>query len=529
MDAAQTGEHAPARSGESNENKGCLVAGQVAEAQKRQSEYCSMRREDLLPRYLPPFGYVKDTPMVLTREEREKLESEIAEAIAEKEPPESNRQEVEKLVSLVQKIGRQVSPSCKVYAMLFGSRLYDLCTSSSDVDIVVNVKVPNVNPAVAHARFFNRLAKGLRQTRGFTMVVKVPHARIPIIKFQYVCRTGEVLDGDISLNSSIGLSKSNLIASFVDMDPRVRQLLMMLKLWGSARRITNQNTLNSYGLLMMGIAFLISRRVVPPLQLLDTLSMNGTGWKRLSKIQRNAEGIHRLYDTGAADSTNGSKEHVISCIQTRRPLPDWRVDGQRAYFYCRRPGQEWKSPNKSSVAVLLYEFFRYYGCEFDAMHNAISPRLGSCEIPRSWLHELQAPAPDMYLTMPMEWRNELRLLAIEDPFDLSVNCARNATPEWCEGLLWEMRRAAWTLLPKKDGHGSIERLLLEPSTHLYSDPLVWATAYHRLFPTLQALIREQVFDPKEDAGPASIIDLQEHENSELSKIECADMHVKQLE
>ncbi|KAI8320544.1 PAP/OAS1 substrate-binding domain-containing protein [Martensiomyces pterosporus] len=456
--------------------------------------------------------------MAISKGEQAKLDAELVARLCDLEPSRENKQEVDHLVALICRLGRKANPKGKVYASLFGSRVYNMCTNSSDVDIMVTVRVPDKNPEVAYTRFFNRLAYAMRCHRKFELVVKVSHARVPIIKFTYRCHSGQVLDGDISLNGSMGAAKSKLIATYVDMDPRVRQVLLVLKLWGKARGITDHNTLNSYGLMMMGIAFLISRRVVPPLQLVNTAVINQAGWKRLARIQSNADEVHSLYGASIADATSerGSGS-VIQCIQTRNPLPDWRVDGKRAYFLGGKFISEWKSPNKHSAPKLLYEFFRYYGCEFDPMRNVVSPRLGSAGIPRSWLYELQVPEPAMYLSLPTQWRSDLRLLAIEDPFELSVNCARNATPEWCEGLFWEMRRAAWALQPRPGGFGGIQRLLLEPSQDTFGDASVWATAYHRLLPLLQNLVEEQVFDAKKDVRPASIIDMGELENTELAK------------
>ncbi|KAJ2332548.1 hypothetical protein GGI00_002738, partial [Coemansia sp. RSA 2681] len=163
---------------------------------------------------------------------------------------------------------------------------------------------------------------------------------------------------------------------------------------------------------------------------------------------------------------------------------------------------------------------------FDPRAHAISPRLGSPAIARASLPHL-APPIDERLTIaePNRWRNGLRLLAIEDPFDLTVNCGRSAPPEWVEGLLWEMRRAAWALLPPSSSSSSkstssssspLDRLLLSPSERIFCDPGVWASAYHRAFqPPLPSAVAP-VYDAAADATPERTVDLERLELAQLT-------------
>ncbi|KAI7821441.1 hypothetical protein BX661DRAFT_67279 [Kickxella alabastrina] len=366
--------------------------------------------------------------------------------------------------------------------------------NSSDLDVLLTVKVPGEDAEVKHVEFFHNLAKGLYSDRGFTKVIKIMHARVPIIKFEYLTRGNVRLEGDISINGSMSVAKTNLISSYMQIDSRVREVLLVLKVWGIRRGIINQNVLNSFGLMMMGIAFLVSRRVVPPLQLISTAKVGNRMWTNLDALHADPEAIARMYQTEPLDEQSSNTDGIC-CLHSGKVLPDWSVEGIRGYFMNNSSSNSWKSPNDSSAAELIHELFHFYGNEFDPINHAISPRLGTASIPRTSLSELQVPSCTMHLTSPENWHRSLRLLAIEDPFELEINCGRNAPPEWVEGFLWEMRRAAWALEPRRTGsrHSAIKRLLVEPSANIFKSADVWAPAYRILLPVLQSVLEEEVF------------------------------------
>ncbi|KAJ1946234.1 hypothetical protein EC988_005584, partial [Linderina pennispora] len=347
------------------------------------------RKQAIFAKYLPMFDSVRNTPLGASEANEQQLQNEIRQLVVEREPCKENQETVDKIVKTVGLVGRRVMEGARVNAELFGSRRYNLATNTSDVDIMLSVRVPSQDAEVNHAKFFSRFAKRLRNTPGFRVQAMITHARVPIVKFQFRSRHGGCFQGDISLNSSMGLSKSRMIETYVNMDSRVKDVMSVVRAWAEARNITCSHCLNSYALSMMILAFLIGRRVVPPLQLTKTHQFTRSGWRRLEEIQHNPDLIRDLYD----NTISGGRGAVISCIETGEPLPDWRVDGTRAYFMGTQTSQQWVSPNKHSSATLVYEFFRYYGFDFDPMQHAVSVRLGSPEIPRMSLYELQAPEP----------------------------------------------------------------------------------------------------------------------------------------
>ncbi|KAJ2343826.1 hypothetical protein GGH91_003069 [Coemansia sp. RSA 2671] len=518
--------------GKGSDPDGSLAVTQTIDAHSTAKR---LRREatDLAQlKFLPTFDHVASTTLAgLSHSQHTELNQAIVDAAWHWQPSVQNVDEVSGLVSRVEALARIATQGRFVTARLFGSRKYGLCSDQSDVDITLSVSSPRgINGMKSEAdnhRFFRDLAAKLRKAAGFTRVVDVSHARVPIIKFVYVTLDKHRLEGDISLNGSKGLAKSGLVAAYLGMDPRVRQVLAVLKMWAVRRDITNHNALNSFGLLMMAIAFLISRKVVPPLQMLATAQVTPQAWERLVRIHNCPEEIAMLYPGGHSASAPTAPENArfaassaVRCLQSGADLPEWTVDGTRAYYLNGGDLHRWRSPNKDSPAALLFDMFRYYGFEFDPQSHAISPRLGSTAIPRDSLYLL--PPQDTGLTIgePNKWRHSVRWLAIEDPFDLSVNCGRNAPPEWVEGLLWEMRRAAWALLPldRPQGGGPsspLDRLLLPPTESVYCDPGIWASAYHRALRSSGS--EAPLFDPAVDCVPERTVDLEGLEDAQLAR------------
>ncbi|KAJ2731632.1 hypothetical protein IW152_004398 [Coemansia sp. BCRC 34962] len=481
-------------------------------------------------KFLPTFDHVASLTLAgLSHSQHMDLNAGIADMTRYWQPSAQNADEVSDLISRVEALARVASQGRFVTARLFGSRKYGLCSDQSDVDITLSLHSPRGSGRMREAdnrHFFRDLAAKLRKAAGFTRVIDVSHAYVPIIKFVYLTRDKNRLEGDISLNGGKGLAKSRLLLAYLGMDSRVRQVLSVVKMWAIRRDIINHNTLNSFGLLMMAIAFLISRKVIPPLQMLTTAQITPQAWERLARIHHCPHKIAMLYPATSSASAPTTPENArfaassaVRCLQSGAGLPEWTIDGTRAYYFNGGDLHRWRSLNRDSPATLLFDMFRYYGFEFNPQLHAISPRLGSTTIPRTSLYQLPPLDSELTIDEPNKWRHSVRLLAIEDPFDLAVNCGRNAPPEWVEGLLWEMRRAAWALLPldRPQGgglHSPLDRLLLPPTENIYCDPGIWASAYHRALQSSGSAV--SLFDPAVDCVPDRTVDLESLENTQLA-------------
>jgi len=114
-------------------------------------------------------------------------------------------------------------------------------------------------------------------------VKMLPRARIPIIKLN-MPPTSTIPEGmacDIGFENRLALENTRLLLTYAMVDPRLRTLVLFLKVWTKRRKINNpyRGTLSSYGYVLLVIHFLShvkQPRVVPNLQRLplpDTIPL----------------------------------------------------------------------------------------------------------------------------------------------------------------------------------------------------------------------------------------------------------------
>ncbi|KAJ2711625.1 hypothetical protein H4R19_003160 [Coemansia spiralis] len=422
------------------------------------------------PRFLPSLFSVADISARELYGHGHIIDGDIARILREWQPDQASGKATAEALHQIRSLAPVVLGNMDITVELFGSRSYGICKSSSDIDVAIHMAPDTPRWDVDMSYIGPRFRNALRRRDGFSKVLWLGHARVPIIKFDFYY-AGKVYEGDISFGNELGPTKTRLLRAYMLADRRVSPVLAMLKHWGERRQITNSNVLNSFGLMMMALAFLIDERVVPPLQLLSTVGGFGKDSAGAGAVSLESAYGQRL------------------CLQTNEPLLSESIDGHECYFLCDEDELgRWHSPNDTPAHVLLLRMFRYYGAVFNPVADAISPRLGRKSIPRHALHKLNALDPRRLLAQTNRWRNDLRLLAIEDPFELTVNCGRNAPPEWVEGLLWEMRRAAWAMHQGlRSAQGAVlKRLFLPPSLDIYCDAGVWAPAFRRLVSQLNS-------------------------------------------
>ncbi|KAJ3998863.1 hypothetical protein F5050DRAFT_1805559 [Lentinula boryana] len=169
--------------------------------------------------------------------------------------------------------------SSRYRVSLFGSTLYGVFTPNSDLDmIILDPDRPNGQRIrkVAPIYGIRNLAKNFRKA-GFTQVVAVPKAKVPIVKF-YDPVTN--LYGDINANERLGLFNSRLIKHYCDIQPLLRPMLAFIKGWAKPLGLNKPGiedgppTFSSYALTLMTIAFLQNIRLVPNLQDIDIDEMD---------------------------------------------------------------------------------------------------------------------------------------------------------------------------------------------------------------------------------------------------------------
>lgn len=105
---------------------------------------------------------------------------------------------------------------------------------------------------------FSRLEVLLRKA-GFTNVMAIPKATVPIVKF-YDPRTQ--LHVDLNCNNRLGLINTALLRTYCDLWAPLRLMILFIKTWAKARSLNDPSGANgpssfsSYCLALMCVAFM---------------------------------------------------------------------------------------------------------------------------------------------------------------------------------------------------------------------------------------------------------------------------------
>ncbi|GAA5966982.1 hypothetical protein JCM3765_004421 [Sporobolomyces pararoseus] len=319
---------------------------------------------------------------------------------------EQARQYLEKLV-------QTISPGSKL--LPFGSMANGFALKNSDMDLCcfLGKDAPVRQPS----ELVEQLGTLIERETNF-YVKMLPRARIPIIKLN-MPPTSTIPEGmacDIGFENRLALENTRLLLTYAMVDPRLRTLVLFLKVWTKRRKINNpyRGTLSSYGYVLLVIHFLshvIKPRVVPNLQRLPL-----------------------------PDST---------------PLEDLTYQGHDISFFDDLDQLSQVFPelgtNFETSGELLIDFFKYFANGFDYAKSVISIRsekgtLGKEE--KGWNSDIEFD-PEMIV-------RDSHKLCIEDPFALDYNVARTVTKDGLYTIRGEFMRAVrilTTSLPRNTQSG----------------------------------------------------------------------------
>ncbi|XP_053558405.1 terminal uridylyltransferase 7 [Bombina bombina] len=244
---------------------------------------------------------------------------------------------------------------------LFGSSKNGFGFKQSDLDICMTFDGIETAEELDCIRTIEDLARLLRKHQGLRNILPITTAKVPIVKFYHV-RSG--LEGDISLYNTLALHNTRLLASYADIDPRVKYICYIMKVFTKMCDIgdASRGSLSSYAYTLMVLYYLQQRNppVIPVLQ--------------------------EIY--------KGNKK------------PEILVDGWNVYFFNKLDhlAQYWPDydKNKESVGELWLGLLRYYTEEFDFKEHVICIRRKS-----------------LLTTFKKQWTS--KYIVIEDPFDLNHN------------------------------------------------------------------------------------------------------------
>ncbi|KAI5475708.1 poly(U) polymerase CID1, partial [Pseudohyphozyma bogoriensis] len=217
----------------------------------------------------------------------------------------------------------------------FGSMANGFALKNSDMDLCCFLSSTSPRPPASEC--VEQLGRLIVEETNFS-VKMLPRARIPIIKLVLppTATVPFALACDIGFENRLALENTRLLWSYNRIDPRVRTMVLFLKVWTKRRQINSpyRGTLSSYGYVLLVIHFLVHVKN-PPV---------------LPNLQR----IPPISPVSLASVSHDGHDIFFSDLAA---LPQ--------YF---------QTTNTDSVGQLLIDFFRFYSNQFNYTKEVVSLR-----------------------------------------------------------------------------------------------------------------------------------------------------------
>ena len=249
----------------------------------------------------------------------------------------------------------------------FGSAESGLSLKGADFDLCLQISEAN------QKKIIKRIG-GMLRGQGMESVQILSRAKVPIVKF-IDPRSG--LNVDISINNTLALYNTKLLAQYAKVDKRVRELVLCVKYWALHRNISDppNGTLSSYAWSILVINHLIQENVIPNLQV-------------------------------ASDRT------IVE------------ID-KREYDITINEDSKLENGSDKSIGELLYSFFLNYAT-FDWNSDIVSIRNGKAltRDEKGWMNEEPTALDVINSEKEKPPRMGEHHLSIEDPFDIEHDLSR---------------------------------------------------------------------------------------------------------
>ncbi|CAH1160143.1 unnamed protein product [Phaedon cochleariae] len=139
-------------------------------------------------------------------------------------------------------------PRCQIFP--FGSTVTGLGFKSSDIDVYI----AGIRHGDNNVPLLYKIRTILRHSQLFTNAIVIANAKIPILKCVHI-QSG--MNCDINIRNMLGVCNSNLINYYLNLDMKIRRIMLFIKYWAKTHKLTGQNHLfTNYSLSLMLIFFL---------------------------------------------------------------------------------------------------------------------------------------------------------------------------------------------------------------------------------------------------------------------------------
>ena len=383
-------------------------------------------------------------------------ESALLEIVGKKTP---KKEYLESLFFEFEKINKVIRALFDVDGNIYGSLVNGFPTSSSDIDVVINLPqqleqgVVSDEPALEDAGEdaqeppssknlveLNQLYEAMvEEFKDEFVLQKIETARVPIL----VARKNNI-EINISFNHQVVIHNSALLKAYSEISPRVRELVILVKHWAKQRELNDalQGTLSSYSYVLLVISFLQQKGLLPDLQ--------SSGQCPLPE---------RITDNGRCSTWFAAPDSIADILSYSQRL------------------------NSHSLTFLLVSFFDFYLYDFDYINDLVSvsrriPRRREVDGDSRLIMELSkskfVKKIDFFESFEEVGQVNFTALrkrcwlSIIDPFEF--NRCLGVSARGMETLVKDMKRSQELLL---DGHGAAvfapfkkhERVQLPPFPH----------------------------------------------------------------
>jgi len=215
-------------------------------------------------------------------------------------------------------------------------------------------------------------------------ILYIKNARVPIIR---VVDASTKIQLDLSFKSAISLRNSKLMKFFLDFDPLVKPLMMLIKYWATSHGLIDSSKIKSYGLNLLTIVFLNQQWIVPRV-----------GYLQLGVDEEIAVDGGNSWNVAFVDNV-ASVRKSITMLESKPP----------------------NIADLKTILSLAAKFFKFYGSE-DLRDKFICTLQGSV-VQKELLRSKYRDLFDTYLGVTSVDVSRLSsgTLTIQDPFVLNVN------------------------------------------------------------------------------------------------------------
>jgi hypothetical protein len=378
-------------------------------------------------------------------------EATLKSVVGAKTPP---KEYLDSLFEEFGKINTVIKDLFGIDGAIYGSLVNGFPTSSSDIDVVINLPTPieeteesmdddldeeeeGEGSSKRILAELNRLHDGIKERFGDEFSVsKVESARVPIL----IVKKGEKIEINLSFNHEVVIHNSALLRAYSSISPKVRELVVLVKHWAKKREINDalQGTLSSYSYVLLVVAFLQQSGLLPDLQ------------NPSESVYPKRPLPQRLTDNGRC-STWFLEDGFEGTVHYSEVFPE----------YARRLGDK-------SLTSLVVEFFEFYLYDVNFVTDLVSitTRIPTREDANTFLirefgnkfvkkHSYFRDRNDGS-KLDMRGIRKRTWLAIADPFE--VGRVLGTSARGMETLTKEMKRGIEILL-----NGKAEELFIEYS------------------------------------------------------------------